>query len=229
MDMDPDVQERLQQITERVTPAPADEEVTFEGFDLHIARGVFNPARGRSTRKMLNAMRLIPLTEGERVLEIGTGCGVLSLFAWQATKTLPVAVDIAPEALACARTNFNRYHMPVEPRPSDLFSGLNPERDRFDVVIFNAPTAHPGIGQDNPALGTVWDATCSLKQRFAEQVGGYLTPTGRAYMMYAVYRDYDSLSSISFTGYDVHKLFVERDALSESGVIVMARSPQPKP
>ncbi len=228
---DTEIRARLQLITERVAPAHEDVEADFEGLSLHVAKGVFNPARGKSTRKIWHALATLPLHPGERVLEIGTGTGVLSICAWRQTGVAPVAVDIAPEALACATINFQRHNVPVTPRLSDLFSALR-DTERFDVVIFNAPTAHPAIAADNPALGTVWDPTLSLKQRFAEEVGRYLDPSAphaRAYMMYAVYQDYDALAPLDFTGYDLHKLFVERDPLSESGVLVMARTPQLKP
>ena len=222
------VAERIQLITSRVAPADTDCEAGFEGYNLYIAKGVFNPARGKSTCKMLNALTLVPLEKGERVLEIGTGSGVLSIHAWKKTGAAPVAVDIMPEAVACATTNFNRYSVPAKPRLSDLFSAV---QGKFDVVVFNAPTAHPSVAEDNPGLTTLWDKTGCIKSRFVYEMPGFLndSPKARAYMMYSVYKDYDSLAPIDFSGFNVHKLFIDRDELSESGVILLTRASQLKP
>ena len=77
---------------------------------------------------------------GKRVLDLGTGTGVLALLAAQFGASEVVASDNNPNAVENARLNVRRLGMEdvvCVCGPSDLFEGLTGEV--FDVILFNAP------------------------------------------------------------------------------------------
>ncbi|MGC2191663.1 MAG: methyltransferase [Candidatus Dormiibacterota bacterium] len=72
---------------------------------------------------------------GDRVLDMGTGCGVNAILA--ATQGADVlAVDIIPHALDAARSNTERNGLEIEVGQSDVFSEVE---GRFDLIIFDPP------------------------------------------------------------------------------------------
>jgi methylase of polypeptide subunit release factors len=78
--------------------------------------------------------------KGKRVLDMGTGTGVLALLAARLGAARVVATDCLPQAVANARLNAARLGLEglVEVRgPADLYDAVRGEA--FDVLIFNAP------------------------------------------------------------------------------------------
>ena len=72
------------------------------------------------------------------VLDLGTGSGAIALaLAHGAPGACLTAVDASPQALAVARDNGERLHLPVEWLEGDWWSPL-PGR-RFDLVVSNPP------------------------------------------------------------------------------------------
>lgn len=221
---------RIQEITERVAPAEKDVETAFEGYSLFVASGVFDPSRGRSARKMWQAIADFPPTLNDRVLEIGTGSGLLSLRAHQFSESPATAVDIMPEAIRSARINLDRHRVPAELLLSDMFAAVSGRA--FDYIIFNAPTAHPSVPADNKGILTLWDTTGQLKKRFVEGVAEALdrnNPAAKAIMMYSSYADYDGTRCLDFAGNGLraHRHLVDKDDLSEAGVMIINRVSSP--
>ena len=75
----------------------------------------------------------------ERVLDMGTGCGLLGILAAEKSKEV-VAVDINPHALYCAKRNaeLNNVKNRVSFIQGDLFNPIK-ETILFDLILFNAP------------------------------------------------------------------------------------------
>jgi release factor glutamine methyltransferase len=120
---------------------------------------------------------------GERVLELGTGCGLLAILATQAGAQV-VATDINPAALECARANAVAHGVAdrIDFRFGDLFEPVVGER--FDFVIFNPPYLPV---PDEEVLGTpldlAWEAGPDGRafiDRFLNELPEHLTPNGRA-------------------------------------------------
>ncbi|WP_456434754.1 HemK2/MTQ2 family protein methyltransferase [Methanopyrus sp.] len=72
----------------------------------------------------------------ERVLDVGTGCGIQGLSA-AAEGCEVVATDVNPAAVHCAMWNSRLNGLDVDVREGDLFDPVLGER--FDVVLFNPP------------------------------------------------------------------------------------------
>lgn len=97
----------------------------YRDREFELLEGVYDP--GDDSFMLVEAV-LKDIRPGEKVLEVGTGSGIVSFFAKDLTDT--VATDISP--LACANARLNG----VEVVRTDLFSGIC---GQFDVVIFNPP------------------------------------------------------------------------------------------
>jgi len=80
---------------------------------------------------------LQPTTPVDRVLDLGTGCGIQSLYAARHASTV-VATDISARALELAGATFALSGVAtVELRHGDLFAPV--ARERFDRIVSNPP------------------------------------------------------------------------------------------
>jgi release factor glutamine methyltransferase len=139
----------------------------------HDPSQVYKPEA--DTYLLLEAARL-EVKPGDRVLEAGTGSGLIAAELAQVTGV--VATDINPHAVLCARQRG------VDVVQSDLFSGI---RSTFDLIVFNPPylptrqeeriddwLEHALDGGENGRL---------VIERFSEQVGRVLAPDGRILLL----------------------------------------------
>lgn len=93
----------------------------------------FGTAHHATTRLCLLALQEIDL-RGRRVLDVGTGSGVLAIAAAKRGASHVVAVDNDPDALAAARDNLSRNGVDVDLRAIDLQTERLPAAD---VVLAN--------------------------------------------------------------------------------------------
>ena len=113
---------------------------------------------------------------GDRVLEVGTGSG---LIAAELTKvTSVVATDINPHAVLCARSKG------VAVVQNDLFCGI---RSSFDIILCNPPylPTQPEERIDDwleHALDGGLNGRVVI-ERFSEQVSSVLAPGGRILLL----------------------------------------------
>ena len=106
--------------------------IRFGDLTLYISDDVYEPAEDT----LLIAKNL--KAEG-LVLDMGTGCGILSILAAHEAERV-VAVDINPYAARCAKLNIeiNGVSEKVDIIVGDLFAPLI-EKSIFDMILFNAP------------------------------------------------------------------------------------------
>ena len=217
------IKKHLEQITEKVTPANQDIITCFENISpLFVKAGVFDPSRGRSAKKFAAAITLLPPKKGDDILEIGVGSGALSLHAnkRQIVRST-TGVDLDIKAIQSAKKNFETHNTNASLYISDMFNDVS---GKFDYIMFNAPTAHPEIQSDNPANVTVWDPSLSLKKRFVEGLKSHLNldnPDAMALMTYTIYSDYDGMKEIDFSDFNIQRILVDKDDLSEVGILVI--------
>lgn len=90
------------------------------------------------------------IKEGDSVLDVGTGSGVLSILAKQYGAGRVLATDISDDAVECAKENCKEYG--IEVRQNYLNFGIG---EQFDVVIANL--------DPNPAMEFLQYVDKSLK------------------------------------------------------------------
>ncbi len=114
-------------------------------LDFQVAEGVYAPSD--DTFLLLSA---IDLKGDERVLELGTGSGIIGLHCARAGARVTVT-DISKDAVTNARHNTELNGLYISIIHTDLFSGL---RGRFDVMIFNPPYLSGGFYAQCPVFST---------------------------------------------------------------------------
>jgi ribosomal protein L11 methyltransferase len=97
----------------------------------------FGTGHHASTRLCLALLQRIPLA-GRRVLDIGTGSGILAIAAWRLGAAAAVGLDHDPDALTAARESveLNDATTGVSLVAADLTTGAIPGAP-FDVVLAN--------------------------------------------------------------------------------------------
>ena len=75
---------------------------------------------------------------GGLVLDVGTGTGVIAIYASKLGAKSVLATDISDDAIKCAIYNIARNNVDVTVVKNDLTNGIT---DRYDVIIANLPMA----------------------------------------------------------------------------------------
>lgn len=165
--------------------------VYHKGLAFSVNPSVYEPAEDT----FLLADNL-DVQKEERVLELGTGCGLLAILAAGAGAQV-IATDISPTALACAKENASAHGVAdrIDFRLGNLFEPV--EGERFDLVIFNPPYLPV---RNEEVLGTpldlAWEAGHegrTVIDPFLEGLPSHLTRDGRALFVQS------SLSNITKT------------------------------
>jgi len=152
--------------------------VYYKGMAFKVDPGVYEPAEDT----FLLADNL-DVGQGEKVLELGTGCGIQAILAAKAEAEV-IATDINPAALECTRANATVHGVEdrIELRLGDLFDPAAGEC--FDLVVFNPP--YLPVSRDealNTPLDLAWEAGQdgrAVIDRFLRGLPNHLKPNGRA-------------------------------------------------
>jgi ribosomal protein L11 methyltransferase len=104
-------------------------------IDLIIARGAFGSGEHETTADCLNTLAELPQLRGAKVLDLGSGTGVLAIAALKLGAAAAVCVDINPDAVATARRN--GVLNGLDDRIAHITGVLSDIDDAFDLVLAN--------------------------------------------------------------------------------------------
>lgn len=169
-------------------PANIQQWVYAEDFPVRLALFETVFWEPEDTRQVRGWLRGSSFLHGKSVLEIGTGSGLLSLCCLRAGAARVVATDINPAAVENARYNARllgwsdrlevRLVPPGKPGAFEVIGGS----ERFDLVISNPPWESR---QPNAiAECALYDANFELLRTLMQGLRDYLTPGGRAWLVY---------------------------------------------
>jgi ribosomal protein L11 methyltransferase len=98
----------------------------------------FGTGHHASTRLCLGLLQDV-VVSGRRVLDVGTGSGVLAIAAWKEGAREIVAIDVDADALVSARENvgLNGATSAIELKVADVAHEAGLPGDRFDVILAN--------------------------------------------------------------------------------------------
>lgn len=152
--------------------------IRYLGKIFHVYPNTFWPFD--DSKPLVRTFKVKP---GDHVLDVGTGSGVIAVFACYKGAERVLALDLNPAAVRSARANaaLHGYEGVLEVRRSNLFDAVGDEQ--FDVITANLPF------RDKPAPDIVarsqWDTEFATNRRFFAEVARYLKPGGRIYFSQA--------------------------------------------
>jgi release factor glutamine methyltransferase len=160
---------------------PLAKKAFFGRYVFEVYEDVYEPAED----SFLFAENLA-VAEGARVLDVGTGCGILGILASEKARAV-LAVDVNPHAVLCARRNAasNKVLGKMAFLRGDLFTPLR-ESEQFDLILFNAPYLPTEEGETGSWLGRAWAGGATgrhVLNRFILQAPAHLKPSGRLLLM----------------------------------------------
>lgn len=157
-------------------------EVPVLGERVYPDYGVFSPTRSEYV-DLVDEVAASSLPAGARVLELGTGTGVLAAVLVRRGAGHVTATDVNPRAVVCARTNLDRLGAGrrCDVVEADLFPEDGDAPVRADVVVFNPPWL-PGTPTSELELG-IYDASSDALRRFLSGLAGYLTDGGEGWLV----------------------------------------------
>lgn len=123
------------------------------------------------------------LIKNKKVIDIGTGTGVLAILAAQMGAYSVSASDINPNALECAQNNIRISglgNIIIEIIHSNLFNDIS---DTYDVIIFNAPWVK-GTPKNLYEIA-IYDDDYTIINRFMEQAPKHLNADGVILLQYS--------------------------------------------
>lgn len=173
--------------------------VRYRNKEILVLPGVYTPAE--DSFLMVEAV-LKELHPSDRVLEIGTGSGVVSAFI--KGRASIVATDISPYAVKCAKLNG------VDAIRANLFDGV---RGKFDLVVFNPPYL-PSCKKIDEWLDFAWDGGEDGRatiNRFLRQVKNHLTNNGRFLLLISSLSDIEAImKKMTSLGFGAEELLCEK-------------------
>jgi release factor glutamine methyltransferase len=195
--------------------------VHFGGCVFDVYEDVYEPAED----SFLFAENL-HVPEGGVVLDVGTGCGILAVWAAK-TASRVVAVDLNPFAIRCAQRNtqLNRLGGKIDFVQADLFAALSSSAC-FDLVLFNAPYLPSEPGEDLSWLGRAWAGGANgrvVVDRFISEVALYLKVNGRVLLMQSTLTGVDeTLSQFRARGFCAEVAATQRLPFFETLTLIEA-------
>ena len=111
--------------------------VHFLNYVLRIYPGVFIPRL--ETEYFTELIEKIPEFTPQKILEIGTGCGAISIVLAAVFPNATItATDVSEIALSCAQENIEKYDLQkrITLKQCNLFDGIT---ETFDLIVSNPP------------------------------------------------------------------------------------------
>jgi len=159
----------------------ASKKVFFRDYAFNVWENVYEPAED----SFLFAQNL-SVSEGDFVLDMGTGCGILGIIAAKKASRV-VAVDVNPYAVRCAKENakLNNAESKMFFVQGDLFAPLRTE-EKFDLILLNAPYLPAEHTEGDSWLERAWAGGTTGRQvidRFVFEAPKFLKTEGHILLM----------------------------------------------
>jgi methylase of polypeptide subunit release factors len=109
----------------------------IDGLTIDAPAGIYHPTPDSSTEFFLRNIRGMKSSAIRSVLEIGAGCGAISLYIARHWDVKLKASDISPLAVEAIKHNAALNGLEIDVVQSDMFERI--PKAKFDLIVFNAP------------------------------------------------------------------------------------------
>jgi ribosomal protein L11 methyltransferase len=145
-------------------------------FDLIMQRGAFGSGEHETTENCLKILESILDVAGARVLDLGSGTGILAIAALKLGAREAVCVDIDPKAVAAAQINFRLNNL--KDRVTHITGTLDAvEHCDFDLILANIYgdillevcqplTSRLKLGGELLLSGILWEYNFAIRQAY---------------------------------------------------------------
>jgi len=159
--------------------SPGHPDSTDGRIDLVMQRGAFGSGEHETTVSCLEMIERLDGLKGRRVLDLGSGTGILAIAALKLGAASVLCVDIAPEAVESARINCEINQ--VAERANHLIGTFEAVKEQpFDLVLANiygdillsiaAPLAALTAAKGDLLLsGILWEDNFEVRQAYLKQ------------------------------------------------------------
>lgn len=154
-------------------------EFSLAGLRLRVPPGVFHPGLYFSTPIFLEFLQNTDF-QGKTVLDVGTGSGILALFAAR-KGARATALDLSPLAVETAGHNAAVNGLSLELLPGDLFDAL-PAGRRFDRLLVNPPY-YPRTPRNMAEHAFFAGENLDYFRRFFGRLGAVLQPGAKTWLI----------------------------------------------
>jgi methylase of polypeptide subunit release factors len=113
------------------------ERIYADGLIVDVPAGVYHPLPDSSSEFFIRNIKAMNPKLIAKTLEIGAGCGIISLFMAANWTSRTVATDISSVAVQATVDNAKLNELTLTAFQSDLFEKIE-EKD-FDLIVFNTP------------------------------------------------------------------------------------------
>ena len=155
------------------------------GKTFILSPDVLSPKYSRSAIFMVEHWNKA-LFHGATVLDMGTGCGVLAVFAADHGAKRVVALDVSEAAVNLARRNVAKLGFAdvIDVQRSDGFSALSGKQEgAFDVLVFNPPFFDHAADPNSPLTLAVFDQGQAFFKRVMAEAPKYLKHDGKVVLV----------------------------------------------
>lgn len=113
------------------------ERIETDGLIVDVPAGVYHPLPDSSSEFFIRNIKAMDRKAIHKTLEIGAGCGIISLYIAANWTSRTVATDISPVAVRATRDNAELNKLRLTAFESDLFERI--DEKNFDLIVFNTP------------------------------------------------------------------------------------------
>lgn len=157
------------------------------GFRYHVLAKVY---KGSTDTELL--CKYLAVKKGDEVLEIGTGTGIVALYAKKMGARYVLATDKNPAAVANARKNSKFLGLDIDVRRVDVFGNIE---KRFNLVVFNPPFTDHAAKKSYQI--SFWDKNHIAVRKFFAGINKHLKKNGRALICWSSFAKISSLKAIA--------------------------------
>ncbi len=113
------------------------ERILTDGLVVDVPAGVYHPLPDSSSEFFIRNIKAMDQSRIKKTLEIGAGCGIISLYMAANWSSKTIATDISPIAVQATLDNAELNGLSLTAFESDLFEKI--EDREFDLIVFNTP------------------------------------------------------------------------------------------